>query len=113
LPAWAVGLLKQSDLKDASLAGDATSAMRNGRVGVIDRFEVFSSNNIATTTDGSYTAYNILANHPSCIAFAAQFTDTERLSNPNDFGELCRGLTIFGSKVVKPEGVAHGYVRRG
>lgn len=113
LPAWAVGLIKKSDIKDASLAGDGTSIMRNGRVGVIDRFEVYSSNNISTGTDSTDTVYNILANHPSCIAFAAQITDTETLPNPNDFGELCRGLVVFGSKVVQPDGVAHGYVKRG
>jgi len=35
LPAWACGMIKKSDLKDASLAGDGTSIMRNGRVGMI------------------------------------------------------------------------------
>jgi len=36
LPPWACGMIKQSDLKDASLAGDGTSILRNGRVGMID-----------------------------------------------------------------------------
>lgn len=35
LPVWACGFIKQSDLKDASLAGDATSIMRNGKIGMI------------------------------------------------------------------------------
>ena len=36
MPPWACNLIKGSDLKDASLAGDGTSILRNGRVGMID-----------------------------------------------------------------------------
>ena len=43
LPAWATALIKKSDLKDASLAGDDTSIVRNDRIGIIDRFTAFNS----------------------------------------------------------------------
>ena len=45
LPAWMVGRIKKSDLKDASLAGDSTSIARNGLIGMIDRFHIYLSNN--------------------------------------------------------------------
>ncbi len=44
---WVCGMIKKSELKDASLAGDGTSIVRNGRLGIIDRFTLYCSNNLA------------------------------------------------------------------
>lgn len=35
LPAWMNGMLKKSDLRDASAMGDSTSVFRNGKVGML------------------------------------------------------------------------------
>jgi hypothetical protein len=109
LPAWACGLIKKSDLKDASLAGDGTSILRNGRIGMIDRFEVYRSNNLPTAA--TYT--KIYAGHPQGLAFASQIAKVENLRNPNDFGDLVRGLNIFGYKVVNGDALAVGYIAKG
>lgn len=113
LPAWACGLIKKSDLKDASLAGDGTSILRNGRMGMIDRFELFNSNLLATTTDGVDNVFNIMAGHKSGLTFASQMTKMETLRNPNKFGDLVRGLQVYGYKVIKPESIAHLYAKKG
>jgi len=113
LPAWACGMIKKSDLKDASLAGDGQSILRNGRVGMIDRFMLYMSNNIATTTDGSDTVYNIMAGHKAGLAFAAQMTKMETLANPNSFGQLVRGLNIYGYKVTEGNYLTHLYAKKG
>jgi hypothetical protein len=115
-------LLLQSALGQAYLTGDATSPIRNGLIGRIDRFDVYVSNQLpyaATSTtvwtsgDGTETSVSasshasrrraIIAGHPTAIAFASQMAKTETLRNPTDFGDLVRGLNIFGHKVVKPE----------
>jgi hypothetical protein len=113
LPAWACGMIKKSDLKDASLAGDGTSVLRNGRVGMIDRFMLYMSNNVATTTDGSDTVYNIIAGHKAGLTFAAQMTKMETLPNPNSFGQLIRGLNVYGYKVIEGAYLAHLYAKKG
>ena len=41
IPAKMAGLIKKSDLKDASITGDNQSPLRNGRLGMIDRFTVY------------------------------------------------------------------------
>ena len=46
IPAKMAGLIKQSDLKDASITGDGSSPLRNGRLGMIDRFTVYVSHNL-------------------------------------------------------------------
>lgn len=109
LPAWACGMIKKSDLKDASISGDGTSVMRNGRLGVIDRFTLYSSNNLASVTDGSHTAFHALAGHKVGITFAAQMTEMDTLKDPNTFGQLVRGLNVFGFKTIKGEAVVDLY----
>lgn len=101
-PAY-VNLLKQSDLKDASLAGDGTSILRNGRVGMIDRFTVYMSNNLYKPASGSdanktHTIYG----HPKAMSFASQFTNTETVRMETSFGDGVRGLKVYGYKTVVP-----------
>ena len=98
-----VNLLKQSDLKDASLAGDGTSMLRNGRVGMIDRFTVYMSNNLYKPASGSdanktHTIYG----HPKAMSFASQFTNTETVRLESSFGDGVRGLKVYGYKTVVP-----------
>ena len=111
LPPMLCGMIKKSDLKDASLTGDSVSPMRNGKMGMIDRFTVYKSNQIASTADASgVTAYNIMAGSKHAITFASQLTDTRTIPNPNDFGDLIEGLQVYGYDVIKSEALVHGYV---
>ncbi len=111
-PPWATALIKKSDLKDASLAGDTTSIMRNGRVGMIDRFTIFNTNRLATVSDGGETVTNVLFGHKLATTFATQITNTESLRAESTFGDLVRGLIVFGRKVVKTEGLGLLYARK-
>jgi len=113
LPAWACGMIKKSDLKDASLAGDGQSIVRNGRVGLIDRFMIYLSNNLDVTLDGGTNVTNIIAGHKVGLTFAAQMTKMETLPNPNSFGQLVRGLNIYGRKVVEGKYLSHLYAAKG
>lgn len=111
LPPAVIGLLKKSDLKDASLTGDGTSALRNGRIGMIDRFTVYSSNLLATASDGGHTCWNMLFGHKSALTFAAQIPEgkVERLRSESQFGEVVRGLTVYGYKVVYSPAIGNLY----
>lgn len=113
LPAWACGLLKSSDIKDASLTGDRVSPLRNGRVGMIDRFEIFMTNNLTKTADSGSTVTNAIFGQKSAIAFASQMVMTEDLKNPSDFGDLMRSLQAYGYKTLKPEALGNGYIVKG
>jgi hypothetical protein len=114
LPPWAAGLIKKSDLKDASLAGDGTSIMRNGRLGMIDRFTLYSSNLLGTSADsGSVTCTHMLFGHKAGLTFASQLTENENLQNPYGFGRLYRGLQVFGYKVVKATAMGDLFAKKG
>ncbi len=115
-------LLLQSNLAQAYITGDDKSPVRNGLIGKIDRFDIYVSNNLPfaaanatvwTSGDGSEASVAattnaarrraLIAGHTSAIAFASQMAKTETLRNPSDFGDLVRGLNIFGHRVVKPD----------
>jgi hypothetical protein len=113
MPYWATTLLKMSDIKDASLSGDGTSPLRNGRVGMIDRFTIYNSNLLPSYTDGADTTFHMIAGTTAGLTFATQLTKTESLRAESTFGEIMRGLMVYGHKVVKPEALTATYMKKG
>lgn len=112
LPSWFIQKLKLSDIKDASITGDGKSVLRNGRVGMIDRFEIFRSNNVPSVVDTT-ACWHTPFGHKSALTFASQIVKKEQLPNPKSFGSLIRMLQVYGYKVVKPEGVGDLYCKPG
>ena len=106
------GLLMNSNLQQAYLTGDDKSILRNGKIGVLDRFTIYVSNLIPTATsgqnfDGTANASAVarkcmIAGHKSALTFASQIAKVESLPNPGDFGSLIRGLNVFGYTTLKP-----------
>ena len=98
-----IEMLKKSDLKLAYLTGDGTSPLRNGKVGMIDRFNVFQSNLLAAGSGGDAGKTLCLAGHPKATCFASQFVKTETVRLTDTFGDGVRGLKVYGYKVVVPD----------
>jgi hypothetical protein len=104
IPSWMAAMIKNSDLKQAYLTGDTVSPLRNGKLGMIDRFQVYVSNNLPKTGDGdSY----LLAGTKDAITFASQMTNVETLRAQSTFGNIVRGLNVFGYSVIKPEALVN------
>lgn len=110
-PPWLIALIKQSDLKIASLAGDSVSILRNGKVGMIDRFTIYQSQNLLQQVVPT-PATHCLFGHAAGLTFAAQIMETQMIDNPNDFGYLIRGLMVFGFAVVEPKYIGSAIVKR-
>jgi len=106
IPAKMAGMIKKSDLKDASLTGDSVSVLRNGRLGMIDRFTVYMSHNLSVTS----SKFSLIAGHKMGFTFASQMTEMESLRAESTFGNVIRGLQVYGYKVVKPEALAQGII---
>ena len=102
IPAKMAGLIKQSDLKDASITGDGSTPLRNGRLGMIDRFTVYVSHNLFK--NGS--EFSVIGGHTMGFTFASQMTNMETIRSETTFGNIIRGLQVYGYKVVKPEALA-------
>jgi hypothetical protein len=110
IPAKMAGLIKKSELKDASLSGDGTSILRNGRLGMIDRFTVYVSHNLRNSGSGSSKQFSIIAGHKMGFTFASQMTNMETLRSESTFGNIIRGLQVYGYKVTKGEALAEAIV---
>ena len=113
MPYWATTLLKKSDIKDASLTGDGVSPLRNGRVGMIDRFTIYQSNNLRKVNDGGNNAFDFFAGVKNGLTFASQLTKTETLRGESTFGDIMRGLQVYGFKVVDGESLVAAYGYKG
>jgi len=108
IPAWMAARIKQSELKDASLSGDSSSILRNGRLGMVDRFTLYLSNLLPrddTPTGGllADTETAIFFGHSTALTFASQVTKVETLRVESTFGTIMRGLQVYGRQVIKPE----------
>jgi len=106
IPARAAGLIKKSELKDASLTGDSTTPLRNGRLGMIDRFTLYVSHNLNVTAGNT----SLIAGHKMGFTFATQMTEMETLRAQSTFGNIVRGLQVYGYQVVKPEALSTAVV---
>ena len=86
------------------------SALRNGMVTKypVHGFTLYKSNNLPTPTGGGSPTDFILAGHMSSTAVAAQIAKTEVIRDQNSFGDVVRGLHVYGRKVLRPECLALG-----
>lgn len=83
-------------------------SIRNGLVtsGKLRGFSMYKSNNIGATSaaDGK-----LLAGHMSAICTAQTITSTEVIRDPDSFGDICRGLHVYGVKVLRPEALVGAF----
>jgi hypothetical protein len=112
-------LLMQSDIAQAYFTGDQSSIVRTGKIGMLDRFTVYVSNLLPHGTTAKATVAGLsatstgatlsnakprrmmVAGTKAACAFASQITKTEPLRNQTDFGDIVRGLSVYGRKTVK------------
>jgi hypothetical protein len=121
LPTWAATQIKRSELRQVYLSGDNVTMLRNGRLGMIDRFTIYVSNLLPNATTpgtvfGSGTnplaAGNnvIYAGHPHALTFASQMTKVETVRSERTFGNIFRGLQVYGYKVLDGKALCQAVV---
>ena len=101
--------LAQSSSKLLSVDFNAgQGSIRNGLVssGKLRGFDMYKSNNIAATSNA---AGKCLAGHMSSTATAQTITSTEVLRDPSSFGDIVRGLHVYGAKVLRPEALVSAF----
>jgi len=83
-------------------------SIRNGLVssGKLRGFDMYKSNNIAATSNA---AGKCLAGHISSTATAQTIISTEVLRDPSSFGDIVRGLHVYGAKVLRGEALVSAF----
>jgi len=114
LPSWASSMIKMSELRQAYLSGDGTSMLRNGRIGMVDRFTLYVSNLLPGGVDAGLAAgeYVIYAGHAHGLTFASQVSKFETLRSEMTFGTVLRGLQVYGYKVIDGTALAQAIVTK-
>lgn len=92
--------------------------LQNGKLNTqtIRGFHIYESNNtvqvgggagsLATTANRSNTDFGvIIAGHKSAVATASQLNKVEEYRNPLGFGDIVRGMNLYGRKILRPEGL--------
>jgi len=108
--------LMDEDSKFMSSDYQTGEQLSNGKLssGKVRGFRVYESNNlpvIGTGPDtiasgGSASNYGVIvAGHDSAIATAEQINKTESFRDPDSFGDIVRGLHLYGRKILRPQGL--------
>jgi hypothetical protein len=83
-------------------------SIRNGLVssGKLRGFDMYKSNNIAATSNA---AGKCMGGHISSTATANTILSTEVLRDPTSFGDIVRGLHVYGAKVLREEALVSAF----
>jgi len=83
-------------------------SLRNGLVssGKLRGFDMYKSNNIASTSNATG---KVIAGHISSTATAQAITQTEVIRDPDSFGDIVRGLHVYGADVLRSEALVAAF----
>jgi hypothetical protein len=114
MPVWATFQLKRSELRQVYLSGDQISILRNGRFGQVDRFTIYASNLLPSGTAGASGLqageWAIYAGHAHGLTFASQLTNVETIRSERTFGQIFRGLQVYGRQILDGKAIAEAIV---
>jgi hypothetical protein len=112
MPTWATFQIKRSELREVFVSGDSVSILRNGKFGQIDRFTIYASNLLPHGVAAGLAAgeWPIFGGHAHGLTFASQLTNVETIRSERTFGQILRGLQVYGRQVLDNKALAQAIV---
>lgn len=101
VPPEFLGMLEKDDRYTKNY--DA-NVMANGVKGRVAGFDILESNNVPFASEGS--KYSLMAGTDMAIAYAGQIAKIEAYRPEQSFSDACKGLYVYGAKVVEPKALA-------
>ena len=108
-------ILRDEDSRLLQSDWGESGGLRNGLVlNNFHGFRVYTSSNLPKVGTGSGTSgaanqnanYGVIvAGHDSAVATAEQINKTETYRDPDSFADIVRGVHVYGSKILRPEGI--------
>ena len=107
-PQWYEELANESSKLMTSDFNQGDGGVRNGLVasGMIRGFKMYKSNNIA---DVSNATAKIICGHISSTATAQSILNIETLRDHDTFGDIVRGLHVYGRQVLRDNALAAAF----
>lgn len=103
---------EDSKLLNFDYVKDSDSKLRNGKVanGQVRGFELYKTNNAPGVSSGATTnADVVMCGHMSSTATASQIAKTESMRSERFFGDVVRGLHLFGRKTLRANAMAKAF----
>ena len=97
VPAW---FWKKLTINTVQTSSNNVSVLENGFVGSRYGFDIYVSNNVA---NDSGSDYKIMCGDGDAIRFGMNIDKVESLRSEQTFGDILRGLLVFGGVVSRPE----------
>ena len=113
MPTWATFQIKRSELREVFVSGDSVSILRNGKFGQIDRFTIYASNllpNGVAAGLGGGRVGDLRLDTRMGLTFASQLTNVETIRSERTFGQILRGLQVYGRQVLDNKAIAQAIV---
>jgi hypothetical protein len=96
-------MIKESPLGSTYITGDASSPLRHGEIGKVDRSILYETTQLPITESG---AIPIIFGHKRATIFFTQMQDAEQAQGRVDiFSKIMAGIQVYGYKVYRPEGL--------
>ena len=106
-------ILRDEDSRFMNADFGDSGGLRNGLVlNNFHGFRVYQSSNLpsvgtgagTTGTANQNTNYGVIcAGHSSAVATAEQLNKVETYRDPDSFSDVCRGMHLYGRKILRPE----------
>lgn len=106
-------ILRDEDSRFMNADFGESGGLRNGLVlNNFHGFRVYQSSNLPSVGTGAGTTgtanqnanYGVIcAGHSSAVATAEQLNKVETYRDPDSFSDVCRGLHLYGRKILRPE----------
>jgi hypothetical protein len=106
LPPW---MFAKLSIAKIALDTNNSDTFTNGFKGRCLGFDCYSSNNIVIGTPSTNALCKPIFGYSGSITLAQQLEKIEALRNPDAFGDIVRGLHVYGAKVGRPEATAYLY----
>lgn len=100
LPPWACGMLVKDPRRTSFGTSANLSTYGSGYIGrSVDGLEVFKTRNLPTTSG----VVTVLAGTKDATTLADQLSEYETVRHPLRFGDIHKGLHVYGAKVIRPD----------
>jgi hypothetical protein len=112
---WFMSLLKDEDSRLFQGEWGKTGGIYTGKVGpTLHGFRIYESQNLPVVGTGPNTSgvanqntnYGVIVfGTNQAVAVAEQIRKTEKMRDDDSFGDIIRGLHLYGRKIIRPEAI--------
>lgn len=104
IPPWYEELLLNNNKFVRVDAAGTSEGLRNGIVGRVVGFDIYTSNNVVNVTGDDWA---VLAGVNTAISYAEQINQVEAYRPESSFSDAVKGLHLWGAKVIRPDSLAY------